>query len=259
MELQRVENALGLGMAGQLLEMAHRFTAMPEANQVSIPRTVDGRDMPSRVAAVFDRESDTFFHVLSETDPKNQRETIHIAWFSLGEHAGDNADGCVSVTQEYGGAAQMTGTSYERFPIQNRQQFWDSIGPTTYMSRLKHPEPNDKPLTNEQTQSVVTRLNRSRIDSQRSEREEMMVSVDNMIRSDDFKKSMDTEMIYQRLRSFGIPKETIAGLHEKNFVKRYMARVKVAVEMLPKLLLASMAQALKEEANSDRDKGSHGH
>jgi hypothetical protein len=257
MELHPLEQNQGLGMAEQLLEMAHRFTSMPEANQISIPRTVDGRNMPSRVAAVFDRESDTFFHVLSETDPKNQRETAHIAWFSLGEHAGDNTDGCVSITQEYGGTAQMTGSSYERFPVQNRQQFWDGIGPTTYTSRLEHPEPNDKPLTDEQTQSMTTRLNRSRIDSQRSEREGVMVSVDNMIRSDDFKKTLDTEMMYERLRLFGIPEETISGLHETNFTKRYIARAKVAVQMLPRILLANMAQAMKDDIDIDR--GSHGH
>lgn len=149
----------------------------------------------------------------------------------------------------------MIARNYERLPVQDRLDFWNTIGPSQYISRLDYPETQDRALVDSEIQVVQQRLSNGRLDAARSRQESIYTGVNNMTQSKEFHSALEEQRLYERLKLYGISEEAIMALNDKNFLKKYMARVQIGIKMLPIMILTSMIQATKDEMREG--KGNH--
>jgi hypothetical protein len=111
--------------------------------------------------------------------------------------------------------------------------FWDNIGPTSYIKRLDHPEPEmgDRPLLTEETTVVEQRLARGRIDPERTRTEAKHVSEDNAI--PDLLLEVNRLELRRMLTELGLSEEVIRSLSDPNRLRSFIAKLIVLRKLLP--------------------------
>lgn len=241
------EPATSIGVANKLFQTAETLLRSPEASNVGIPRTVDGREFPMRVVSLVDDASDTTFHIRREEDVLNKKETLHITWF-FGDKQSVTADGCIKLTRESDGRILWLPREYERVSGQDTWKFWNTRGPQTFINRLDDRTHADTLLTDEATEPILERLSRATIDKDRTWRESVIISVDNMTKVKGFKSNWRTHELLYRLLHYGVEDEAIQALKHSsalnvpramldNFIENIEPRriLKRIVEMHPDL------------------------